>query len=99
MDYVDILEGSGPLQVDIERLENLLEAVIDRVQAQLARKPDCTDIVLVYILAPEAARLDVTKFRKLLRKELDVDTCAAVNFRRKLVSKNCCVHEGTPFHQ
>ena len=100
MNHIDTIEGGSPLQVDIERLENLLEAVVFGVQRQLARKTDCTDVVLVKILATEAACLDMAKFRKFLRQELDVNTRTAINFWRKLVSKYSSVHTKTPFfHQ
>ena len=96
MDHVDILEGRGPLQVDIERLENLLETVVVRIQPELARKAQRADIVLIDILHTEAARLDVAKLCEFLREELDVYTCTAIDFRRKLIGKNSCVHSTTP---
>ena len=95
MDDVDILERGRPLEVDIERLENFLEAVVRRIEAKLARKTESADIVLVDILAPEAAGFDMAKLCKFLRQELHMDTGTAVNFRRKFVSKDCSVHKST----
>ena len=92
MYYIYIFERSCPLEVDIERLENLLEMVVFRVQPQLARKAQSADIVFVFVLVAKAPGLDMAKFRKLLREELDVDTCTAVDFRREFVSKDSSVH-------
>ena len=92
MYYIYVFERCCPLEVDIKRLENLLEMVVFRIQPQLARKAQSADIVFVFVLVAKTASLDMAKFRKLLREELDVNTCTAINFRRKLVSKNSCVH-------
>ena len=89
---VDIVKLGAPLEVNVERLEKLLQSVIVRVQSQLARKAQGTDIVLVFVLHAKAARLDVAKLRKFLRQELNMDTCAAINFRREFVRQNCCIH-------
>ena len=93
MYYVNVLESRCPLEVDIERLENLLEALVGRAQSQLARKAKRTDVVFVDVLHAKTARLDMAKLCKFLRQELHVNTGTAVNFRGKLVSKNCCVHD------
>ena len=89
---IDIVEGCRPLEVDVQRLENFLEAVVLRVQAQLPRETNRTDIVLVNILVAKTAGFYMTKFCQFLGQELDVNTCTAVNLRRKLVSKNSSVH-------
>ena len=92
MYYVNVLEGRSPLEVDIERLENLLEALVGRAQSQLARKAKRTNVVFVDVLHAKTARLDMAKLCKFLRKELHVNTGTAVNFRRELVSQNSSVH-------
>ena len=92
---IDIVEGCRPLEVDIQRLENFLETVVLRVQAQLPRKTNRTDIVLVNILVAKTAGLHMAELCQLLGQELDVNTCTAVNLRRELVSKNSSVHNST----
>ena len=89
---VDVVKFGSPLQIDIERLENFLEAVVLRVKAQLARKTDGANIVLVDILVAKATCLDMAELCKFLRQELHMDASAAVNFRRKLIGKNSSVH-------
>ena len=97
VNHVNILESGRPLEVDIQRLKNLLETVVFGIQPQLAGKAQCMDVVLIHVLRAETACLDMAKLCKLLRKELDVDTCTAINLRRKFISQNSCVHTTTPF--
>ena len=95
MDHVDILERGRPLEVDIERLENFLEAVVFGVEPELARKTERVDVIFVHVLNSKAARLDVAKLCKFLRQELHVDTGTAINFRREFVRQNCSVHNSS----
>ena len=97
VNHVNILESGRPLEVDIQRLKNLLETVIVGIQPQLAGKSQSMDVVFIHILRTKTARLDMAKLCKFLSKELDVDTCTAINLRRKLISQNSCVHKTTPF--
>ena len=93
VNYIDIVERGSPLQVNVERLKNLLESIVMGIQSQLARETQSTDIILVFVLHAKATRLDMTKLCKFLRQELHMDTSTTINFWGKLIRQNCSVHK------
>ena len=92
MNHVDILERRHPLEIDVQRLQDFLKAFVSRIAIQLLAKANRADVVRIIVLRAKAACFDVAELGKFLAEKFDVDSCTAVNFWRKLVSKNSSVH-------
>ena len=92
MYYINVFERGSPLQVNVKRLENLLEAVVMGIQSQLAGETQSADVILVFVLHAKATSFDVAELGKFLTEELDVNTCTTINFWWEFIGKNSSVH-------
>ena len=92
MNHIDILERGHPLQINIKRLQDFLETFISRIVLKLLAKANRTNVVGIVILRTKATGFYMAELGKFLAQELDVDTCTAIDFWRKFISKDSSIH-------
>jgi hypothetical protein len=92
VNHINVFERRHPLEIDIQGLQDFLEAFVSGIVFELLAKADSANVVRIVVLRAKAAGLDVAELGEFLTEELDVNTCATIDFWWKLIGKNCSVH-------
>ena len=92
MHNIDVFKTAGPLQVDVERVQDLGHARIDRLGIQLWSKSDCMQVLFKIVLLSKCAGFNFAMGAKLAGKELNVNTGTAIDVGRKFIGKKGNFH-------
>ncbi len=92
MDDVDVFEAACPLQVDIERIENLGHSRAGRNASEPWRKAQGVEVPFGIVLVSKGARFDFAMRLEFAREKLDMDSGTAIDVGRKFIGEKGDFH-------